>query len=79
MLDKKYHYHVVFKAHLPNGRISEHTRYVDLESPLEYASDIQMVEHWCSEQVGAINVMMKSWTLLKGNIRPFNNRILTQI
>lgn len=71
MSKEKYHYHILFKANHSNGRVSEHTRYVDLESPIEFASDIQLVEEWAAGLVGAVSVMLCNWTALEGNIRPY--------
>lgn len=69
-MSKKHHYHIVFKANHSDGRVTEHSRYVDLDLPIEYASDVQITEEWAAEQVNADTAMLTNWTLLKGHVRP---------
>jgi hypothetical protein len=64
-------YHIHFAAtrdHYPQS--SEHTRVIDLENPIEYDSDIQLVQDLAAEHVGAKSAMLTSWRELKGALRP---------
>lgn len=64
------HYHIYFKATYRNGSVAEHTRYIDMEKPIEYATDIEIVEKKCAELVDAETAMLIHWNALKGHIRP---------
>jgi len=64
-------YHIHFAAtrdHYPQS--SEHTRVVELENPIEYDSDIELVQTLAAEAVGAKAAMLTSWRELKGQARP---------
>jgi hypothetical protein len=63
------HYRIHFKAKTSMG-ISEHTRSVSLDLPIEYTSDIGVLEEWCAKEVGATSAMLLSWTPLVGESRP---------
>jgi hypothetical protein len=64
-------YHIHFAAtrdHYPQS--SEHTRVITLEHPIEYDSDIDLVQNLAAENVGAKSAMLTSWRELKGDTRP---------
>lgn len=68
----KYHYHIVFRAIYDHGGISEHATTINAAEPIEYASDINLVQEWAAKQVNAKEAMLISWTMLKGSVRPEN-------
>lgn len=61
----KYAYWVYFKVQTACGS-SEHTRIAIADEPLEYGSDIVMLQDWAAKEVGAESAMIVSWTLLPG-------------
>jgi hypothetical protein len=64
-------YHIHFAAtrdHYPQH--TEHTRVIELENPIEYDSDIDLVQTLAAENVGAKAAMLTSWRELKGENRP---------
>ena len=64
-------YHIHFGAtreHYP--QTSEHTRVIELDEPIEYDSDIVLVQNIAAELVGAKSAMLTSWRELKGKDRP---------
>jgi len=64
-------YHIHFAAtrdHYPQN--TEHTRVITMDHPIEYGSDIDEVQTWAAENVGAQSAMLTSWRELKGERRP---------
>ena len=67
-------YHIHFKASYSNAPSSEHTRCIDAALPLEYESDIELMQQWAAKEVGAERTIITNWSPLKGEIRPGSNR-----
>lgn len=63
-------YFIRFKANHKNGNSTEHTRYVDLQYPIEYDSDVAVVQNWATNHVGAVAAILVDWKLMKGTHRP---------
>lgn len=64
-------YHIHFGAtrdHYP--QTTEHTRVITLEHPIEYDSDVDLVQTLAAASVGAQQAMLTSWRELKGRTRP---------
>lgn len=56
------------RDHYP--QTTEHTRVIELEHPIEYDSDIVLVQTLAAELVEAKAVMLTNWRELKGAQRP---------
>mgnify|MGYP001619418388 CR=1 FL=1 len=78
-MSEKYHYHIVFIAQYDQGGISEHATTINAAQPIEYASDINLVQEWAAKQVNAKEAMLISWTMLKGLVRPENEDISSSV
>lgn len=63
-------YHIHFKVQRGFSGGSEHTRVVSLEFPIQYESDVQVVQEWAAKQVDAESAMLISWRELVGHQRP---------
>lgn len=64
-------YFITFGAsrdHYP--QTTEHTRVIELADPIEYDSDIALVQAWAAKEVDAKSVMLTHWRELKGRTRP---------
>tara|TARA_R110002033_G_scaffold135713_4_gene175397 strand:+ start:82867 stop:83067 length:201 start_codon:yes stop_codon:yes gene_type:complete len=58
-----------------SGDISDHVRTINLTLPIEYSSDIKMIQEWAANEVGGIQTMLVSWTALKGETRPVEDNV----
>lgn len=65
-------YFVRFKANHANGQATEHTRMIDMPHPIEYDSDIKMIQEWAAKQVDTLVAVLVDWKELKGAVRPEN-------
>jgi len=70
-------YHIYFSStHEFSGQAREHTRVIELEHPIEYDSDIVLVQKLAATLVdGAKDTMLTSWRELKGAQRPARRRL----
>lgn len=70
---QKYHYHIVFRATNDQGVVSVHSTTINAAEPIEYASDINLIQEWAAKKVNTKEAMLISWTMLKGSVRPEND------
>jgi hypothetical protein len=68
--EETFYYHIHFMA--SRHGISEHTRVVASPHPIEYASDIELLQQWAAKEVGAESAMVVSWRELKGLTRSYD-------
>lgn len=64
-------YHIHFSASRDRyPQTTEQTRVIELEHPIEYDSDIVLVQKMAAANVDAKTAMLTSWRELKGEDRP---------
>ncbi|MFO7127565.1 hypothetical protein P3E14_33445, partial [Pseudomonas aeruginosa] len=64
-------YHIHFMSiNEDSDKANRHTRQVETLDPIEYDTDIEAVQLWAAEEVGAKVAVLLSWQELKGAERP---------
>lgn len=64
-------YHIHFMSNQNDSdKSNRHTRQVDISEPIEYDTDIEAVQIWAANEVGADSAVLLSWQELKGAERP---------
>lgn len=64
-------YHIHFMSiNEDSDKANRHTRQVETLEPIEYDTDIEAVQLWAAEEVGAKVAVLLSWQELKGAERP---------